>query len=108
FGPKMVRPDGLVAELEQEIMDRMLGGLDFRLSHGLGEGTRRPLVLKVQDLRVEEILPSGREEPGSCRVYFVIPKGAYATIVLRQVFTWPEPATSHQAETSDEGSQRND
>jgi tRNA pseudouridine13 synthase len=100
FGPKMVRAQGGVGELELEVMEPMLTGLALQQATGLGEGTRRPLVLNVQELEVEEILPNNGEEAGSCRVYFVIPKGAYATIVLRQVFTWPDP--------SDEGSQRND
>jgi tRNA pseudouridine13 synthase len=94
LGPKMVKPAANVGELEAKIAADFLGA-DATVSlltnaSGLGEGTRRPLVLPVQELHVEPILPSDGEQLASCRVYFVIPKGAYATTVLSQVFVWKE------------------
>ena len=52
----------------------------------LGEGTRRALRLWVEDLRwetVEADADASRGSAAACmRVYFVLPKGAYATTVL--------------------------
>ncbi len=94
LGPKMVKPEGLVAELEARIAADFLGADEIvsmlTNATGLGEGTRRTLVLPVTNLTVEPISPAPGEERGSCRVYFVIPKGAYATTVLGQVFAWNE------------------
>lgn len=103
LGPKMVQPEAVVAELEAEVAASLLGADEvvslLTNASGLGEGTRRPLVLPVKELHVEPILPSGGEQRGGCRVYFVIPKGAYATTVLGQVFVWNEPGSTASAGT---------
>jgi tRNA pseudouridine13 synthase len=44
-----------------------------------GEGTRRPLRVRPLEVSVET------EAPGVVRLGFVLPKGAYATVVLREV-----------------------
>ena len=73
---------GEPGRIEAEVTENRLGtGFDLASTKALGEGTRRPLVLGVRDLRVD-----CREEDASCRVYFVLPKGAYATTVLANVF----------------------
>jgi tRNA(Glu) U13 pseudouridine synthase TruD len=72
----------------------------------LGEGTRRPLVLRVQDLHVtlEELAdapaatgtsaasetPKPAEQRANLLVKFVLAKGAYATTVLSRVVTAEE------------------
>jgi tRNA pseudouridine13 synthase len=86
-GARMRWPEGVPAELERKIAATTLGeDFDLTSTRRLGEGTRRPLRMWVQDLRWETIV----EEPGhraACvRVYFVLPKGAYATTVLGAVF----------------------
>jgi tRNA pseudouridine13 synthase len=88
-GIKMRAPTGAPLALETEVTTAWLGeGFDLASVRQLGEGTRRPLRTLVHELRVE-IDRGSREEPSdpreqgpSVRVYFVLPKGAYATTVL--------------------------
>jgi tRNA pseudouridine13 synthase len=93
-GLKMRQPEGTPGELEQRISGAILGeGFDLSHTRRLGEGSRRVLRLWVQEMRWEV----QEEEPGhsaACvRVYFVLPKGAYATTVLGAAF---EAADEHQ------------
>ncbi|WP_394837663.1 tRNA pseudouridine(13) synthase TruD [Pendulispora rubella] len=83
-GAKMREPEGEPRELEQQVVREFLGDdIDLTKLVPLGEGTRRPLRLWVSDLRLERGLSdNGREEEDSIRVYFVLPKGAYATTVI--------------------------
>jgi tRNA pseudouridine13 synthase len=87
IGAEMRWPEGLPAALERRISTEMLGeNFDLGRTKRLGEGTRRPLRVWVQDLRWEV----ADDEPGNAaacvRAYFVLPKGAYATTVLGAVF----------------------
>ncbi len=90
-GIKMRAPTGAPLALETEVTNAWLGeGFDLARVRQLGEGTRRPLRTLVQDLRIEVVgaqraEPEGgdrREQRPGVRVYFVLPKGAYATTVL--------------------------
>ena len=107
IGVKMRSPEGQPAELERAVVAKILGdGFDLAVTKALGEGTRRALRLWVEDLRVEasdgpdssrpeaEKAESARglgpEQGSSIRVYFVLPKGAYATTVLGGVFRLEE------------------
>jgi tRNA pseudouridine13 synthase len=87
IGLKMRWPEGLPGELEHRISAAVLGeGFDLSHTRRLGEGSRRALRLWVQDMRwdVESEDPG---HPAACvRVYFVLPKGAYATTVLGAAF----------------------
>ncbi len=90
IGARMRWPEGAPAELERRVADRVLGeGFDLARTRSLGEGSRRALRLWVEDLRWEVVKAgdvekqAGSGKPGACmRVYFVLPKGAYATTVL--------------------------
>jgi tRNA pseudouridine13 synthase len=88
FGAKMREPEGEPLELERTILRESLGeGVDLVAARALGEGTRRPLRLWVDELRIERLDPTesaGSAGPtgGSIRFYFVLPKGGYATSVL--------------------------
>ncbi len=80
FGSKMKRPEGAVWEIEHEILER--SGLDlhlFDLPGGLRlEGERRPLRVPVGDLSwssFEDIVT----------VEFSLPKGSYATSLVREI-----------------------
>ena len=69
------------------MLAQILGeGFDLARTRALGEGTRRALRLWVEDLRWETLTDEARRafgEAAACiRVYFVLPKGAYATTVL--------------------------
>jgi tRNA pseudouridine13 synthase len=85
-GASMKRPSGAAAELEDAIVARVFGpGFDFERVRSLGEGTRRPLRVMVENMRVEQ------EQTGIVRVYFVLPKGGYATTVLATAVDAVEP-----------------
>jgi tRNA pseudouridine13 synthase len=82
YGAKMRWGEGAPAALEREILAEA-GNLRELLDKwsSLGEGARRPLRLMPEGLSAEAIT----EYPGSLRVHFVLPKGAYATAVLAEV-----------------------
>ncbi len=99
-GDRMRQPEADCLELEQRIVAPLIEGVDLRRARSLGEGTRRPLRLYVAELShvaqsnngssVDEAVPSDTQDSahGGCamRVRFVLPKGAYATTVLSNVF----------------------
>ncbi len=80
FGCKMKRPEGPAWELEYEILER--AGVDlpaFDMPGGLRmEGERRPLRVPAGDL-------SWCSAGDTVSVEFTLPKGAYATSLLREI-----------------------
>jgi len=80
FGCKMKRPEGAVWELERGILEQ--AGLDlpaFDLSGGLRmEGERRPLRVPPGEL-------SWSVSGDALTVEFTLPKGSYATSLLREI-----------------------
>lgn len=85
FGKKMRWPEGRPAEIEREILRAAIDDpahLDA-WSH-LGEGTRRPLRMEVDDLATER-LADGSDGRAVLAVTFTLPKGGYATTVLGRV-----------------------
>jgi tRNA pseudouridine13 synthase len=81
-GPEMTLPTGEPARLEAEA----LAGLDVpvdafaKLPFRLCRGERRPLRVPVQDAAADAI-------DGGLGLQFTLPKGAYATSVLRELLT---------------------
>jgi tRNA pseudouridine13 synthase len=108
-GDRMRWPEGAPGRLEREVADRVLGaGFDLSTTRRLGEGSRRALRLWVEGLRAERVDDAGHQ-PACLRVYFVLPKGAYATTVLSTVVdvgVAPSVAmpggARHESETEDE------
>jgi tRNA pseudouridine13 synthase len=99
FGVKMRSPEGEPARLEAQILHDLLGeNVDLAATKSLGEGTRRALRLWVEDMRVER---SGGEQDDGIRVYFVLPKGAYATTVISSAVDWGTPPRSETNETNE-------
>ena len=97
FGVKMRSPEGKPGELERAVLSEKLGeSVDFAATKPFGEGTRRALRLWVEELRVEiengEAPAIAREQGVNIRVYFVLPKGAYATTVLSAAVALDETA----------------
>lgn len=92
-GVRMRWPEAAPLELERQIVARVLGeGADLSRTRSLGEGSRRALRVWVDDLRWEIVKPTEGHETSSetttcVRVYFVLPKGAYATTVLGAALT---------------------
>jgi tRNA pseudouridine13 synthase len=97
-GDRMRQPEQESFELEQRIVGPLIEGIDLRRARSLGEGTRRPLKLRVTELSHSATHPPSLDEAssstpsptpdGGCalRVRFVLPKGAYATTVLENAF----------------------
>jgi tRNA pseudouridine13 synthase len=79
FGPKMKQPSGLSAQREAGVLARAGLTLDaFRAFGDLTSGTRRPFVVRPQELTV-------RAEPAGLRWEFALPPGVYATTLFREV-----------------------
>lgn len=80
FGRKMLIPGGNAAALEEEIL--AASGLPRETFNGSGrfrlEGERRPLRVPLGDVTVAN-------NAGSLILEFMLPKGSYATSVLREV-----------------------
>ncbi|MBX3211748.1 MAG: tRNA pseudouridine(13) synthase TruD [Labilithrix sp.] len=97
-GDRMRQPEADAFDLEQRISSPLIEGIDLRRARSLGEGTRRPLRLRVADIS-HTILDSSLHEAASSTpggpphagcamtVRFVLPKGAYATTVLSNAFS---------------------
>jgi len=80
FGCKMKQPGGAVLDLEQRILSAEgISPEAFDLGSGLRmEGERRPLRVPLED-------PSFRIEGDSLQLEFSLPRGSYATSVLREI-----------------------
>jgi tRNA pseudouridine13 synthase len=114
IGARMRWPEGAPAELERRVSARILGeGFDLARTRSLGEGSRRALRLWVEDLRWEVLEPSsdatiaperaaGGKSSACVRVYFVLPKGSYATTVLAAAVDLDEERTADGPPPPDE------
>ncbi|OGR29901.1 MAG: tRNA pseudouridine(13) synthase TruD [Desulfuromonadaceae bacterium GWB2_53_15] len=80
FGSKMKMPAGVVLELEQQLLSHEgIQPEDFDLGNGLRmEGERRPLRVPLGD-------PLFKVDPGNLVLEFSLPKGSYATSVVREI-----------------------
>ncbi len=80
FGCKMKNPTGTPLELEQGVLaEAGLSPDDFDLGSGLRmEGERRPLRVPLSE-------SSFKVEGGNALLEFALPKGSYATSVLREI-----------------------
>jgi tRNA pseudouridine13 synthase len=99
-GVKTKRPEGDMAALEDRIAAPWLEGVDLERARSLGEGTRRPLRLRVNGLSVREVMD--REQTKGCKVCFVLPKGSYATTVLGSAVDLEPNAAEAAGDESDE------
>lgn len=90
FGMKMLAPGGVEGEIERGVLDRE--GVEAREFHKLMprlrlDGGRRPLRVPVLDLR-------WNLEESELQLEFFLPKGCYATTLLRELMKCeevPEP-----------------
>lgn len=100
FGVKMRGPEHDAAALEERILVETLGAdFDYGRTKPYGEGTRRPLVLRVAEMRVTQEGKSG-EQRANLLVEFVLPKGAYATTVLACAVAAEEGSRESSSEES--------
>ena len=79
-GPDMMAPRGVPLEIElQELKELGLSGEEFDgLPFGLARGERRPLRCPIRSA-------AARAHEHGVRVGFTLPKGCYATSVLREL-----------------------
>lgn len=78
FGPKMKSPAGEPARREQALLDRHgLTPAAFNHYPRLTAGTRRPYVVRVQDLAI-------RPHPAGLHLEVTLPAGVYATTLLHE------------------------
>ncbi|MEZ4483668.1 MAG: tRNA pseudouridine(13) synthase TruD [Syntrophotaleaceae bacterium] len=80
YGYKMTSAQGQAGILEESLLTKSgLTGDSFRLARGLSlEGARRPLRVPMQEV-------SASDDNGHLLLSFNLPKGSYATSVLREV-----------------------
>lgn len=103
LGDRMRQPEREALALEQRIAAPFIEGVDLRRARSLGEGTRRALRLRVTET-LAQLMNSeadSAEQRTALRVRFVLPKGAYATTVLSNVFDVAE-GTREELGTEDE------
>jgi len=94
FGKSMMAARDEAGAFEQSILDR--AGLvpeSFQAFASLAEGTRRPLFVRPEELSVEP-------DPDGVRIRVFLPKGTYATVLLREFMTSPPApgAESHDVD----------
>lgn len=101
WGPRMRRAAGAVDRAELEAIERsgvsieLLDAFD-RAARGMIEGARRPLRIAITDIDVE----GGIDEHGHyVRCAFDLPRGAFATTVMREVI---KPISSGQTPPEEE------
>ncbi len=110
-GDRMRQPEAEARAIEDAVTLPLLDGIDLHRARALGEGTRRPLRLRVAESKVREVMNSAERaddsyEERSCEVRFVLAKGAYATTVLSNVLEMVDSSQSpnrSQAEQGDPG-----
>ncbi|HEY4016654.1 MAG TPA: tRNA pseudouridine(13) synthase TruD [Polyangiaceae bacterium] len=102
IGAKMRWPEGEPCALEKKIAAEVLGeDFDLERTRRLGEGSRRALRMWVDGLRWEVDEERGHEL-ASMRVYFVLPKGGYATTVLGAALSIDETTPARPASVSNQ------
>ncbi|WP_339908064.1 tRNA pseudouridine(13) synthase TruD [Symmachiella dynata] len=86
FGPKMRQPTGAARDRELQILNQFgINEAAFTQFPKLTTGTRRPYLIRPEDLRVEP-------DTNSLRFHFTLPAGVYATTLLREFMkTDPQP-----------------
>lgn len=86
FGASMRKPLAEAAAREAQLLERFNITEDLLHQHRkLGEGTRRVCRIRPEGVHVAQ------EDPTTLRLAFALPKGAYATTVLREVMKVGEP-----------------
>ena len=79
FGRKMTRAASQSGQFEIETMARIgMNHYSFDDFHSYGAGTRRALLTFPEDMEVEAC-------KSGLRIRFFLPKGCYATVLLREV-----------------------
>jgi tRNA pseudouridine13 synthase len=84
FGTRMVRASGAAQAREEAVLaEAGLTLASFAKARDLGEGTRRPVRVLLDDLAVER-------DGDAVRLSFTLPPGAYATALAREMMKGAE------------------
>jgi tRNA pseudouridine13 synthase len=96
FGTRMPRATGKTGEAEEAVLEAEGIELEqFAIAKGLVcRGERRPARIPLQDIDVEEV------ENNDLLFQFMLPRGCYATVVLREILKGPEAPLVDDAPTS--------
>jgi tRNA pseudouridine13 synthase len=95
FGAKMPEPGPAIRARErQALVEDDIDDRHLQQHRALGEGTRRSLRLRIEQLTVER----PEDAPRDLVVTMTLPKGAYATTVLGSVVELQEPARHREPE----------
>lgn len=98
FGYRMSKPQGLPGEWEAELLaGEGLSESAFRSGRLRTKGVRRALRVPVEDARME--LGADRRGP-YVELRFGLPRGAYATALLRELFREPTGAGDEESQAS--------
>jgi tRNA pseudouridine13 synthase len=84
FGPKMIQPEGEPQAWEASLLERHgLDPRDFTRFRKFTAGTRRPFLVRPEELSIETVSEG-------LRFRFDLPPGAYATVLLREFLKQPD------------------
>ena len=97
WGINMTRADGEPGQIEQQVLD--VFGMRHEELAGVGdvhaEGSRRPMRIALRDPEVSD----GTDDHGPfVKLAFEMPRGAFATIVLREVMKSTVPKETEQTQ----------
>ncbi|MDF2956438.1 MAG: tRNA U13 pseudouridine synthase TruD [Candidatus Alkanophagales archaeon MCA70_species_1] len=88
FGYETELADGLQGEIERRVLDKEGVALeDFKIKavpELASRGWRREILMPVRDLKFEVSKDELHEDKTKVRLHFSLPKGGYATVVLRE------------------------
>ncbi|HMJ11159.1 MAG TPA: tRNA pseudouridine(13) synthase TruD, partial [Polyangiaceae bacterium] len=84
IGPKMREAAGVPLELERAVTAELeLGEAELSLLGAMAAGTRRDLIVRIDDLDVDRL------DDGSLVLQFTLPSGSYATQLVRELTRTP-------------------
>ncbi|RZN34052.1 MAG: tRNA pseudouridine(13) synthase TruD [Methanophagales archaeon ANME-1-THS] len=96
FGYEAAYADGMQGEIERSVLcDEAIELADFyseKMPELSSKGTRRPVVVPVQMKLCEDEITDDELNPGRLKVtlQFFLPKGSYATVLLREYMKTPK------------------
>lgn len=82
FGSKLLRAEGIPGRMEARILEEeKIDWSDLQVKGRFSlRGARRPLRVPLRDVRIEQ-----EEDGGMLRMFFDLPPGSYATVVLSEI-----------------------
>jgi len=89
FGFKQKLSQGIMGQIENEVLMQEGVGMDNLhvnvLSRSAGRGGLRTVVTPVKDFKLQSVLPNQDGSGHEAKVGFMLLRGSYATVVLREI-----------------------